>query len=783
MPKHASAHVSSGAAAERHDRREYAPDSAESFLTEGNVAFYDCGDYRATFNATFESAVGAYNEKQRKAGHAGRGYGDDYYQHQMDSAQQKPIYEMVVGVGDWETCGVTDETFDRDKWRAMRRDNDPASADYVREHMATGDKRKRYEEAVAMLTDMGEKFAAVGRANDEGKLAEAVASDAQGTPVGPGQALPSTFRVVGVFMHVDEPCGAPNLHIAFYPVANMKDKRGPDLQASMTQALTQAGYPKGSTGEAYQMTPVYRDIKARVVEPVMKNHGYAIEDKGNHGRKHMENRKYVAMKEAERLEQKQARIAEETKVADEALSAKWDEYDSLQEKIDSVDEREDAAQQSERDARRAWSDARDERRANERARDVANILTDGYEPPEGVRLLTRSEMSPDVRFAWDDYNMKSKGYRVGHTDEEHMDYAQNRLDELLADEADDWVSTKDGLLLIDVPEDAEGMDEIDDADDPEEAWEWVRDAHTRKVTDRLDLAREAGIDPYQPYVGIDEQRSELEEREADVEREKADIEPTRRALKEQKQAADERDKHLDDREQAVRDGAAENQRIAAKNAATKAANDRRKEELDEREDKADKRDASLDERETKVSAREAKVADAEADADGIRERAEKDAEDTRERADAYARIRVKDADKAYSEAGDPVDRLRRNPLVLVTSMLERGALFAERRMGMPGAADSLRKVSGWLTRQAEKHDGLLHALANGIGDALREIREVEGTVPDAPSPEAVEREARLRRGVPVAPASASAWAAANEGYVSPIEIEDRPSGSDGIELE
>ena len=327
----ASAHVSKGDVAERHDRREYVPKSADRSLGGRNVIVHDVGDYKTAINAEFREDVLAYNASQKRVE---RHKSLDYYSEVASSAQQEPVYEIVVGIGSRETCGVCDDPFDDEefeaaqaadradgghradeyeathfdgrRWSQMKKDGrEDEASEYVQRHLAKGLKAEAHDKAVAILLD----------------VAEALVKNEPDPRTGK-RPIPKGFKVLMVVLHDDEPCGTPHLQVAVCPIAEGYT-RGMRRRIGLAKALEQGGYRgKGA------MPELYEHIRQDVMVPVMKAHDVGREFKNNHER-HLAVDEFQARRDreraAERAERARSELAEvrsELHEAEDAVGAR-----------------------------------------------------------------------------------------------------------------------------------------------------------------------------------------------------------------------------------------------------------------------------------------------------------------------------------------------------------------------------------------------------------------------------------------------------------------------------
>lgn len=643
----ASAHVSSGDVAERHDRREYVPKNADRSLGGRNVIIHDVGDYREAINAEFREDVLAYNAAQRRVE---RHKSLDYYAEVASSAQQEPVYEFVIGVGSRETCGVCDDPFDDEEYEAARaadraggghradeyerthfdgrrweqmkaEGREDEASEYVAAHLAKGLKAEAHDKAVAILLE----------------IADALVKNEPDPRTGK-RPIPKGFKVLMVVLHDDEPCGTPHLHVAVCPIAEGYT-RGMRRRIGLAKALEQGGY-KGKGA----MPELYEHLRQDVMVPIMKAHDVGREFKGNHER-HLAVDEFQARRDRERAAER----------AERARSELMDLRRELHEAEDAVE----AARADADEARREAADTRREadrdlervhraRREADRMRARAEVALHGYTPPAGVTLVPPAAMPPELRALWrltdgdegDDATYDVPGDLLGEDGAPDLDAANERVDDL----ADEFARErgyreafvgKEGAWLVTLPlefvrqqpgyEDVESLDELADAD--RQYWE---ERHWDEASLRIADAQLLGMDPTVPHPGIDEREAAVEAARTDVERREKTVEAREAAL-----------------ERVVARKRSEVERIDA--------------EIETRRAEAARLDAEADEKTRwlegaveHVRAADAYVAQVKADAEATRREAEADAERTRERARVEAREGVS---SAVGDAGAMVSRL------------------------------------------------------------------------------------------------------------------------------
>lgn len=292
--------------AENHSRRSYTPFSAEASLANHNIVIYDCGDDRQHFNDFFRSARIAYNEKQTRNdrkkdlnylealedGREGYGKGDK---------KEKPFYHDVIQIGDRTTNGITDDEFDVDHWRELKRANkNDDAAQYVSEHLPKKDSKQYIyqQEMIQVLKEIAEEI----RDNKDSKYAN--------------------ILVHGLIIHCDEPNGTPHLDFR-YSIFTDDEKTGVSTRVSMNKGLKKMGYTY--TKDEIPIIKFREDIKDRI-EIKMMERGFGRIIKNEH-RKHLrpevyelEQRAIKAEERAKVAEQKEAEIIKREQETEEILA-------------------------------------------------------------------------------------------------------------------------------------------------------------------------------------------------------------------------------------------------------------------------------------------------------------------------------------------------------------------------------------------------------------------------------------------------------------------------------
>lgn len=251
--------ITQGDVAEYHTRRTYSPPSAEPSLASRNVHMYDprhedgsLVSYKEQFNSIFADAIERYNSKQkRKSRHMSSDYWDTIT---GSKRREKPVYSTVLQLGNRDTCGVTDNTFDAKHWRALKATDPEAAAAYVAEHL---DPRPQQKVAKECIEEICRRF----------------------------ETWFPQIKVVAVVLHDDEVDGVCHATIDWTPVAGGEGshvfKGGMDTRCSLNAALKQMGY--NGKGYDYPIKQWQEDFKQKC-EGVMAEYDIEREFMNNHER-------------------------------------------------------------------------------------------------------------------------------------------------------------------------------------------------------------------------------------------------------------------------------------------------------------------------------------------------------------------------------------------------------------------------------------------------------------------------------------------------------------------
>ena len=246
-----SVSASRGPVAPDHDGRTSTPKNVEPSLTARNEVIKACPDVAAAVNDFFRAAIERYNAKQTRSD---RKKSYDYYNGLLSGEegygsgrmQEKPVYEYVLQIGNKDTNGVTDASFDAEHWKSLRKSGKAdEAAKYVQQHLNTDPDREALKET---LTDVGRRL----------------------------QDKYPNFHVLYCYGHDDEPCGTYQLHVAFVPFISGQ-KTGLDTRVSLRKALKEMGF----TGNPQEGIKAWqRDVKEMIADE-MAGRGYQRADMGN----------------------------------------------------------------------------------------------------------------------------------------------------------------------------------------------------------------------------------------------------------------------------------------------------------------------------------------------------------------------------------------------------------------------------------------------------------------------------------------------------------------------
>ena len=282
--------VSNGDVSEQHTRRVYCPSSAEPTLMSQNVHVIDdinsdksLVTYQEQFDSFFYDSIEEYNKKQRRKD---RKKSHSYYEELLSNGKRKeqPVYSTVIQLGNRDTCGITDTTFDDRYWHELKKTNPEAASEYVAEHLDT---RPIHDRTRLVLSEIAEHF----------------------------EEWYPQLHVVAAVIHSDEPGGTDHLTVDWIPWSD-DYKTGLKKRCSQSKALKQMGFE--GRGFAYPIKEWQADIKQHI-EEVMTHYGIERElvgDKSAHEdvatyRMRMEREEEATKLKEIKRRQEVARIVEE----------------------------------------------------------------------------------------------------------------------------------------------------------------------------------------------------------------------------------------------------------------------------------------------------------------------------------------------------------------------------------------------------------------------------------------------------------------------------------------
>lgn len=377
-----------GQQSQRHDDREYTPESAEKSLAGRNEvwALYTDGDGaplkdEEAFNRFYAPSVAAYNEHLVETGHSERCIEDYHaklaksnegYQKKLDEYREKYpqgqkgkrpprgpallIENAVIQIGGVEDgYGVCDASFDPAEWKRRRafdarsRGKTHEAADYVHQHLNDPELAEKQRRAYTRFRDEWPK------------------------------RFPH-MQLLRFTMHFDEPCGTPHANINFTPWGTGFGK-GQEVQCSFDRALKLDGFKKDKEFDApTKFMRAARDLLRECAEA----EGIETEVK-NVKRGHIQNGLF--QETMAELEEKRAAVEEACQAtqADAFLAA---EESALEDAI--------ARGLAERDVRAAKQEAQDERSKASKAKTEADAAKGEKAAAEAAVKAAKQEAAQAV---------------------------------------------------------------------------------------------------------------------------------------------------------------------------------------------------------------------------------------------------------------------------------------------------------------------------------------------------------------------------------------------------
>ncbi len=225
-----------GAGSRRHNIRDYKemPDHIDPARTKDNVVLVDKPLWQA-YNELFGKTIEDYNAKQTRADRKYEGGAQAYLneiKREKGDMARKPFYETFVQIGDRKDTGL-----DSDKERAA-------------------------------LLDFMKGF----------------------------QERNPNLRVIGAYLHADEPDGTIHGHIDWVPVATGY-KRGFELQNGLKRALAEQGFT--GTSKKFNAYLGWQESEREALREICRQHGIEPAQSKGEGREWVDKERYIAEQQAQ----------------------------------------------------------------------------------------------------------------------------------------------------------------------------------------------------------------------------------------------------------------------------------------------------------------------------------------------------------------------------------------------------------------------------------------------------------------------------------------------------
>lgn len=254
MPK--SVTLRNGAGSRRHNIRDYQemPGHVDPSLSKDNVVLVDKPLWQA-YNEIFGEAIEQYNAKQtrndRKYKGGAQAYLNEIKREKGDMAR-KPFYETFVQIGDRNDTGLTNCAQERE-----------ALLEYMRGF----------------------------------------------------QDRNPNLRVIGAYLHADEPNGTIHGHIDWVPVATGY-KRGFGLQNGLKRALAEQGFT--GTCKKYNAYLGWQESERQALRQICREHGIEPAESKGEGREWADKERYIAEQQLEACKQPAADVRDLDDLAERA---------------------------------------------------------------------------------------------------------------------------------------------------------------------------------------------------------------------------------------------------------------------------------------------------------------------------------------------------------------------------------------------------------------------------------------------------------------------------------
>lgn len=234
MPK--SVTLRNGAGSRRHNIRDYKeiPDHIDPARTKDNVVLVDKPLWQA-YNEIFGKTIEDYNAKQTRADRKYEGGAQAYLneiKREKGDMARKPFYETFVQIGDRKDTGL-----DSDKEREA-------------------------------LLDFMKGF----------------------------QERNPNLRVIGAYLHADEPNGTIHGHIDWVPVATGY-KRGFEVQNGLKRALAEQGFT--GTSKKFNAYLGWQESEREALREICRQHGIEPAMSKGEGREWVDKERYIAEQQAQ----------------------------------------------------------------------------------------------------------------------------------------------------------------------------------------------------------------------------------------------------------------------------------------------------------------------------------------------------------------------------------------------------------------------------------------------------------------------------------------------------
>ena len=395
---------------ERHSKRDYTPMNVAPSLSERNVRVIDSPSYQDAFNDIFADAIDDYNARQtrpdRKRSHD---YWSDVEAAYKAAKGEKPnvphtTYTYVLQLGDRDTLGVTDDTFDADEWTRLKAEDPEAADAYVAEHLNRSEARERAKECLTAFV----------------------------------KTLPSRYpqiRFIEIIGHDDEPNGTFHFDLTMVFVGEGY-KTGMSMRDSMTKALNMMGFRSNKT-DGLAIDQWQEDVKRQLCD-FMAEYGFERQFKDSHekhrsiGTFQME-RRLDALADEIAMAESTVAVAEERIIeATETLANVTDEYSEAMAELEIARH---AKRDAEEDADKAREKADDaERRAVAAKRQESKSIETANANAQRINEAANKEAARIRQRAKDDAEAAAENRRKTRT---ALDEAKVLLDESKTISADE----------------------------------------------------------------------------------------------------------------------------------------------------------------------------------------------------------------------------------------------------------------------------------------------------------------------------------------------------------